>query len=144
MNSYYEIVIFTASQSYYANEVISLIDPSNELITYRLFQEHCYSTPAGHMLKDLRILRNREISNIVIVDNATYSYSLQLENGVPIIPFFRDKKDRQLDRLGDYLVRLARSQDVRERIKEDFKIETFKRFNFDIEILKCKLLETND
>ena len=38
------------------------------------------------MAKDLRVI-NRPLKDIVLVDNAPYSYVYQLENGVPIIPY---------------------------------------------------------
>jgi CTD small phosphatase-like protein 2 len=132
--------VFTASQSFYANEVLNILDPSNEWITFRLFKDHCYKTPAGHYIKDLRIFKNRDLQNIVIVDNAAYSYSLQIENGVPIIPFFKSKDDNELDKLADYLTSIARVPDVREKITQDFKVDMFKNYSFDLEILKYKLL----
>ena len=125
-SEHYEIVIFTASQSYYANEVLNIIDPSNELISFRLFHDHCYRTKGGHLIKDIRIIKNRQMSNIVIVDNAAYSYAMQTENGVPIVPFFDDKLDNELVELSSYLVKLAKVQDVRDTIYKDFHVELFK------------------
>jgi CTD small phosphatase-like protein 2 len=43
-------------------------------------------------VKDLRIL-NRELKDIVLVDNAAYSYAFQAENGIPIIPYFNGDTD---------------------------------------------------
>jgi CTD small phosphatase-like protein 2 len=39
----------------------------------------------------LRILKNRDLETVLLVDNAAYSYYFQLENGIPIIPFYDDK-----------------------------------------------------
>jgi CTD small phosphatase-like protein 2 len=39
----------------------------------------------GACIKDLRILRGRELKDIIIVDNATHSFAFQLDNGIPII-----------------------------------------------------------
>ena len=36
------------------------------------------------------------MDDIVIVDNAVYSFGFQLENGIPIIPFYDDKEDEEL------------------------------------------------
>jgi CTD small phosphatase-like protein 2 len=48
-------------------------------------------------VKDLRIFEpSRRLEDIVIVDNAVYSFGYQLENGIPIIPFYDDKKDEEL------------------------------------------------
>lgn len=44
-------------------------------------------------IKDLRIFGNRNLDNIVLVDNAPYSYYFQLSNGIPILPFYNSKSD---------------------------------------------------
>jgi CTD small phosphatase-like protein 2 len=41
-------------------------------------------------VKDLRKL-NRDMKKVMLVDNAAYSYALQLENGIPILPFYEGK-----------------------------------------------------
>jgi len=50
-------------------------------------------TPEGVFIKDLRIFNNRNLEDILLVDNAAYSFGYQLENGVPIIPFYNNKND---------------------------------------------------
>jgi CTD small phosphatase-like protein 2 len=64
MSEEYEIIIFTASHSCYANVVLNILDPKNEFITYRLFREHCVQTKEGIYIKDLRIIANRDLENI--------------------------------------------------------------------------------
>lgn len=39
-------------------------------------------------IKDLRVIKGRNIENMLLVDNAAYSYANQLENGVPIVPYY--------------------------------------------------------
>lgn len=142
MNRWYEIVIFTAAKINYANEVLSIIDPKNELITSRIFKEHCYHTSEHYLIKDLRIIKNRDPSSIVIVDNFAYSYAMQFENGIPIVPFFTDKFDTELTQLGEYLVKLAAEPDVRPRIKKDFQVDLFKKLCLLPDVLVSKLIET--
>jgi CTD small phosphatase-like protein 2 len=48
-------------------------------------------------IKDLRIL-NRSLAEMILVDNAAYSYAFQLENGIPILPFY-EGKDYELSAL---------------------------------------------
>lgn len=43
-------------------------------------------------IKDLRII-NRNLSEVVLVDNAAYSYAFQLENGIPILPYYEGTND---------------------------------------------------
>jgi CTD small phosphatase-like protein 2 len=47
-------------------------------------------------VKDLRIFKNRNLKDIILVDNAGYSFGFQINNGIPIIPFYNNKKDREL------------------------------------------------
>lgn len=56
MKKYYEIIVFTASHSCYANVVLDYLDPKNELISCRLYREHCIHTEEGVYVKDLRVI----------------------------------------------------------------------------------------
>lgn len=54
--------------------------------------------------------------NVIIVDNSPQAYAWQPENGVPILSWFEDPRDNQLNRLVPVLERLAQVDDVREYI----------------------------
>ena len=54
-------------------------------------------------MKDLRIFRNRSLEDLVIVDNSVYSFSFQINNGIPIIPFYEDKEDEEMLHLIYYI-----------------------------------------
>jgi len=43
-------------------------------------------------IKDLRVI-DRDLADMVLVDNASYSYAYQLANGIPIVPFYDSKQD---------------------------------------------------
>lgn len=51
---------------------------------------------------------------MVIIDNAVYSFGFQLDNGIPIIPFYNNKEDEELLHLINYLNTLAFFTDMRE------------------------------
>lgn len=70
-------------------------------------------TTGGMYTKDLRIF-NRPLSQLVLIDNASYSYAWQIENGIPIIPFYDNKEDRELETLREYLVGMKGVADVRD------------------------------
>lgn len=63
-------------------------------------------TSGGMYIKDLRIFADRSLDQIVLIDNASYSFSWQIDNGIPIIPFYDNKADRELQSLEKYLVKL--------------------------------------
>ena len=113
MNKLYELVIFTASVSKYAIPLINLIDEKG-LCIHRLCREHC-SFVNTFFTKDLSKL-GRDLKDIIIVDNSPLAFSLNKENGIPIVSFFEDKADRELYNLIPILEFLSSVPDVREFI----------------------------
>ena len=108
------MVVFTARHRGYAVGVLDILDPYHELIQCRLYRDHCIRTEEGIYVKDLRIISNRQLKDLIIVDNAVYSFGYQLDNGIPIIPFYDDKADEELMHLIFYFNCLAQCEDVRE------------------------------
>jgi Dullard-like phosphatase family protein len=113
MNKFFEIVIFTASVSKYALPLINLIDDKN-LCLHKLYREHC-SLVNTSFIKDLKKL-GRDLKDIIIIDNTPLAYSLNKENGIPIVSWFEDKRDRELYNLIPILEFLSSVPDVREFI----------------------------
>ena len=108
----FEVIIFTASQSKYADTILDHLDPMKQYIHHRLYRENCINFH-GYYLKDLRILENRDLKDIIIVDNSLISFALQIENGVPISQWNNDLKDIQLKVLIDYLRVIKNCRDIR-------------------------------
>ena len=75
-------------------------------------------------VKDLRILGDRDLSKVALVDNACYSFALQLYNGVPILPFYDSKNDVELRSLVDYLL-CFHTEDVRTLNQKTFRLEIY-------------------
>ena len=63
------------------------------------------------------------MSNIVLIDNSVYSFAYQVENGVPIIPFYDDKNDDELYHLITYMKGVSEAEDVRVYNRESFRLE---------------------
>merc|ERR1712130_525591 len=89
----YEIVIFTASLSKYADPLLDKLDIHN-VIEHRLFRESCVIHGTAYV-KDMRRLR-RKLKDTIIVDNSPPSYMFQPCNAVPIASWFDDQSDTQL------------------------------------------------
>lgn len=130
--------MFTASHSCYANVVLDFLDPDNLYIHHRLFRESCYTTPEGIHIKDLRVL-NRELHNIVLVDNSASSYMHQVDNGIPIIPYYQGKEDFELKALEKYLQSMALEEEVREINRKTFKLHKYHNHYHDLAGLVEKL-----
>ena len=115
LSKLYEIVIFTASVSKYADPLLDLLDKDN-YCSFRLFREHC--TMIGvTFVKDLNKL-GRDLKDVIIVDNSPLSYSFNKENGIPILTWFSDKNDKELLNLIPILEFLSCVNDVRDYIKD--------------------------
>ena len=123
-NKDFEVIVFTASSKCYADEVMNYLDPTNELIHHRLYRENCIFK-SGVYIKDLRIFANRRIEDIVIVDNSTYCFGYQIDNGIPIISWFDDAYDRELYKLIDYIKILAKVPDISLVNRNSFHLNSF-------------------
>lgn len=60
-NELFQVIVFTASHKCYADVVLDHLDPTGELIQYRLYRDSCYKTEDNVYIKDLRIIQNREM-----------------------------------------------------------------------------------
>lgn len=60
---------------------------------------------------------NRNLEDAVIVDNSGFSFCLQPENGIPILPFYHFSKDRELHPLLDFLREVVGAEDSRKVVQ---------------------------
>ena len=115
---YYEIVIFTASLSNYASPLLDILDKNND-IKFRLFRENC-TYINGTYIKELKRL-NRNLKDLVIVDNSPLAYTFDIDNGLPIKTWYDDKNDTELYKIITILEFLSTTDDVRYYIKKFVK-----------------------
>ena len=115
LSEHYELVIFTASLSQYADPLLDILD-AKQLCSARLFREHCTHMCESHV-KNLQLL-GRAMKDVLIIDNSPNCFMLQPENAIPIKSWFDDPADTQLIELIPFLERLAFKPDVRPILKE--------------------------
>ncbi|CAK58629.1 unnamed protein product (macronuclear) [Paramecium tetraurelia] len=131
----FEIIVFTASHGQYAKRIVEYIDPKR-IISRVLSREHCCFTDQGQYVKDLSIIKNLPISRTLLVDNSAISYLCQLDNGVPIIPYYDNKQDKQLLQLAIYLNGMVGANDLREQNQTNLKNYLFAQLQTQEQVLE--------
>ncbi|KAJ6793402.1 CTD small phosphatase-like protein 2 isoform X1 [Iris pallida] len=114
----FEVVIFTASQSIYAEQLLDILDPEKKLISHRLYRESC-TFSNGNCTKDLTVL-GVDLAKVAIIDNTPQVFQLQVDNGIPIKSWFDDPSDEALISLLPFLETLLDADDVRPIIAKRF------------------------
>ncbi|KAK4746875.1 hypothetical protein SAY87_025912 [Trapa incisa] len=114
----FEIVIFTASESVYAKQLLDILDPEGKFFSRSVYRDSC-TVINGNYTKDLTIL-GVDLSRCAIVDNCPQVFQLQVSNGIPIKSWFDDPLDHALMSLLPFLETLANAEDVRPVIAKKF------------------------
>jgi CTD small phosphatase-like protein 2 len=118
----YEIVVFTAGEQEYADNILDYIDPEKRLFKKKLYRQDCIKID-NFFIKDLDIILDRDRENMVIVDNSILSFAFDLDNGVPINSFMgTEDDDKELLFLYSFLEEAVNAPDIREKCKESFKL----------------------
>ncbi|RDX95577.1 CTD small phosphatase-like protein 2, partial [Mucuna pruriens] len=114
----FEIIIFTAAKSEYAEKVLDGLDPHNKFFTRRLYQDSC-TWVDSHFVKDLTIL-GIDMAKVFIIDNTPEVFRFQVNNGIPIKSWYEDPTDSALISLLPFLEKLVDVEDVRPFIADKF------------------------
>ncbi len=121
MSKIYEIVVYTAADKSYADAILNYIERRKPYFAHRLYKDSCVYRTKVYFFKCLDLLcENRELKDIVIVDNSVRNFALSVRNGIPIVEFRGKEHDRELIYLAKYMRELATKDDLREKIKQDF------------------------
>ncbi|XP_028060823.1 CTD small phosphatase-like protein 2 [Camellia sinensis] len=73
----FEIVVFTASQSIYAEQLLDIMDPDRKLISRRAYRESCIFLD-GSYTEDLTVL-GVDLAKIAIIDNSLWANFLPID-----------------------------------------------------------------
>ena len=111
----FEVIVFTASIAKYALPLLDILDQENN-IKYRLTREHC-TFLNGIYIKELKKL-NRNLKDLIIVDNSPLAYAFDSDNGLPIKTWYDDINDIELEKIFPLLEFLSTTKDVRPFINQ--------------------------
>jgi len=75
MSKHFEVGVWTASTTGYASAVVKLLDPEQKYIEFVMDRRNCLRTAQNLFIKDLRLISNRNIENMILLDNGVYSFA---------------------------------------------------------------------
>ena len=129
MNQYYNLIIFTASVQEYADPLLDQLD-KNRYIKLRYYRNSCLLDKNGKFVKNLSTIYN-DLRNVILLDNNPISYSYNKSNGLPIITWHFDKKDRELLKVIPVLEFLSTVNDIRNYLPRfiEFDMVNFTKFS---------------
>lgn len=95
-------------------------------------------------MKDLRIFEGRDLEDIIIVDNAVFSFAYQIDNGIPILPFREDKEDTEFLHLIKIMKDISQEKDCRNFIRKAFKISEIMKTDTDSYVHLYEMSDSED
>ena len=78
-------------------------------------------------MKDLRVL-GRDLKDVALIDNAAYSYAFQLDNGIPILPYYHGSQDYELKALEKFINSYLMVADVRAVNRKTFALHKYRNY----------------
>ncbi len=125
----FDVIVYTASDREYANAVVGYLDSERRYIKDILHRKHCVKTKKGFTVKDLKhLMSGGDLNRVFLVDNSTHCFAPQIHNGIPIVPFYYDTSDDQLQKLAEFLLRLKESEQPISLLRSYFSLHQYTKF----------------
>ena len=119
ISNYFNLAIFTAAMKNYADTILDYIDPKNEYFQFRLYRDACIPIQNKLYIKDLRIIKDYDPSNVILMDNSLYSFMNQPSNGMLVNSFYTNHNDNQLINAKSFLIdHIYPCEDVRKECEK--------------------------
>ena len=112
MKQFYELILFSSGTSDYVDPIIKLIEKNENFFEFVLYRQHISFNEIGEYFKNLNLL-NRNIKNILIIDDMEQNFKYHKANGICIKPFYGDyEKDINILKiLGQILIKIRMDAD---------------------------------
>ena len=119
------ICIYTVCEQFYADYLINVLDDNKKIFLMKLYRDKCFKIKIDDdviFFKDLRIIDNIDLNDIIIIDSTALHFGLNIRNGITILPFTkRNNFDEELLNLGILLNNIYKKKDMGEFIENTFK-----------------------
>lgn len=111
-----EVVLWTAAERDYAEDLLNHLDPNGTLLPYRLFREDIVQRNDGKWIKDIQLL-GRNIKRTMLIDNDINLSQAFPCNTLLIEDFYGDPNDCQLEVIWLLITELNSYADIRPSLK---------------------------
>ena len=113
MKKLYELILFSLGTSEYVSPIIKNIEKKEKYFEHILYREHVTYDDNGNFFKNLNLL-NRDVKNILIVDDNSKNFKYHKSNGICIKPFYGDLNNDKitLKILGNILFKIRYDADL--------------------------------
>lgn len=118
-SEFFNIIVFTAGTKDYADKIIDYIDPNKKYIKNRLYRDSCFEFH-NFYIKDLNLISDIDLKQVIIVDNCIFSFMKNLRNGILVTSFYNNKSDDELRSLCIYLKDFLLNADDFREVNECF------------------------
>ena len=112
MKKIYELILFSLGTSEYVSPIIKNLEKNEQFFEHVLYRQHV-TYDNGYFFKNLNLL-NRDVKNIIIVDDNYKNFKYHKSNGICIKPFFGDSLNDKntLKILGNILYKIRYDADL--------------------------------
>ena len=128
VNKYYEVWIYSAGETEYVQDIISVLDPNHIYFKGALTRNNCAMCEIDGVIipmKNLCVITNRKRENILIIDDAIHVWPNDLGNIIPIKPFKGNPKDNTFKNILKLVVMLYSSTDISRRLQKSIPLISY-------------------
>ena len=113
MKQLYELILFSSGTNEYVSPIIKNIEKKEKYFEHILYRQHVTYDDNGNFFKNLNLL-NRNVKNILIVDDNYQNFKYHKLNGICIKPFYGDAYNDKntLKTLGNILYKIRYDADI--------------------------------
>ena len=113
MKKLYELILFSLGTNEYVSPIVKNIEKKEKFFEHILYREHVTYDDNGNFFKNLNLL-NRDVKNILIVDDNYKNFKYHKSNGICIKPFNGDSNNDKntLKILGNILYKIRYDADL--------------------------------
>ena len=129
-----EPIVYTSGVKGYADLLLKILDPNNEVFEHRLYQTACYTFEKKdedifYFIKDIsRFKQYRDMKRAVILDPNPLTFMMSPENGMPFVQYTAElhtgvgQKDEYLIGMTEHVNDLLKAGDVRQFLRENYNV----------------------